>query len=42
VLRVVRHVRGSEKLKKNDAGAVLAGYMAAMETLVAYLDKYTA
>ncbi|MEO7219138.1 MAG: hypothetical protein ABIZ73_00810 [Gemmatimonadaceae bacterium] len=42
VLRVVRHVRGSEKLKKDDATSVLAGYMAAMEKLVAYLDKYAA
>lgn len=42
VLRVVRHVRGAEKLRKNEAAAVLSGYMGAMETLVAYLDKYAA
>jgi len=42
IMRVVRHVRGSEKLKKDAATAVLAGYMAAMEALVSYLDKYAA
>lgn len=42
VLQVVRHARGSEKLKKDSVNAVLAGYMASMEALVAYLDKYAA
>jgi hypothetical protein len=39
--RVVRHVRGIEKLRKEEAGAVLAGYLTRMETLVAYLDRFT-
>ena len=42
IMRVVRHVRGSEKLKKDAATAVLGGYMAAMEALVSYLDNYAA
>ncbi|MEJ7760457.1 MAG: hypothetical protein WKF55_12805 [Gemmatimonadaceae bacterium] len=42
IMRVVRHVRGSEKLKKEAATAVLGGYMAAMEALVSYLDNYAA
>ena len=40
--RAVGHVRGSEKLNPNDAGRVLAGYMAGMESLVAWLDKFSA
>lgn len=42
ILRVVQHVRGAEKVKHNDASVVLAGYMAGMEALVAYLDRFTA
>jgi hypothetical protein len=42
LLRVVQHVRGSAKLKKEEAPAVLAGYMASMEALVAYLNDYAA
>lgn len=42
VIRVVEHVRGTNKLGKGDAGAVLAGYMAGMEALVAHLDRWTA
>jgi uncharacterized protein (UPF0335 family) len=39
--RVVRHVRGIAKLERGEAGAMLAGYLAAMERLVAYLDRFT-
>ena len=42
VQRTVRHLRGTEKLKKEDARAVLAGYLAGMEKLVSYLDKFAA
>lgn len=42
VERAVEHVRGTMKLKRADAGMVLAGYMAGMEALVAYLDRFTA
>ncbi len=42
VQRAVRHVRGTDKLKREDARQVLAGYMAGMERLVAYLDRFTA
>jgi hypothetical protein len=40
--RVIRHVRGIAKLEREEAGAVLAGYLGAMERLVAYLDRFTA
>jgi hypothetical protein len=40
--RAVEHVRGSAKIKKEDARSVLAGYMAGMEALVAWLDRFTA
>jgi hypothetical protein len=40
--RAVRHVRGIAKLERGEASAVLAGYLAAMERLVAYLDRFTA
>jgi hypothetical protein len=39
--RVVKHVRGTEKLKKEDAQRVLAAYLGALERLVAYLDQFT-
>jgi hypothetical protein len=38
--RVVSHVRGTAKIDRNDASAVLAGYMAGMERLVAYLNDF--
>ena len=38
--RVVRHVRGTEKLGSADAATVLAGYLDGMYRLVAYLDRY--
>jgi predicted nucleotidyltransferase len=40
--RAVAHVRGSQKLHRDEAGAVLAGYMAGMEALVAWLDRFAA
>lgn len=40
--RVVRHVRGIAKLERAEAGRVLADYLAAMERLVVYLDRFTA
>ncbi|MGH9419930.1 MAG: nucleotidyltransferase domain-containing protein [Thermoanaerobaculia bacterium] len=39
--RVVKHVRGTEKLKKEDAQRVLHGYLGALDRLVAYLDRFT-
>lgn len=39
--RVVQHVRGSKKLERSEARAILGGYLAGMETLVAYLDRFT-
>ncbi len=42
VQRVVRHVRGTEKLKKEDAQGVLAAYLSGLEHLVAYLDRFAA
>jgi hypothetical protein len=38
-VRVIRHVRGAEKLPKESAVSVLEGYLAGMEKLVAYLDS---
>jgi hypothetical protein len=40
--RAVRHVRGETKLAASDAGSVLAGYLAGIERLDAYLDRYGA
>ena len=40
--RVVRHVRGESKIPRPEARQVLAGYLAGMESLVAYLDRFTA
>jgi hypothetical protein len=37
--KVIRHVRGGEKLPREDAVPVLSGYLAGMEKLVAYLDS---
>lgn len=39
--RAIEHVRGARKLSRDDASAVLAGYMAGMEALVAWLDRYS-
>jgi hypothetical protein len=38
--RVVRHVRGGEKLGSSEVSSVLAGYIAGVQRLVAYLDRY--
>ncbi|HEX6573789.1 MAG TPA: hypothetical protein VF042_02370, partial [Gemmatimonadaceae bacterium] len=39
--RAVAHVRGSQKLERDETRSVLAGYMAGMEALVAWLDRFT-
>ena len=39
-VRVVRHARGEATLKPADVGAILAGYLAGMEQLVAYLNAH--
>ena len=38
-VKVIRHVRGTEKLPREQAVTVLEGYLAGMERLVAYLDS---
>ena len=40
--RVIKHVRGEQKLPRGEARGVLGGYLAGMEALVAYLDRFTA
>lgn len=39
VLRVVRHVRGSERVAERDAPAVAGAYLGALERLVRHLDS---
>src|SRR5689334_4044238 len=39
-VRVVRHVRGEEKIGSADVSAVLNGYLEGMYKLVSYLDHY--
>lgn len=39
-VRVIRHVRGTEKIPRQDAVRILESYLAAMERLVAYLNEY--
>lgn len=39
-VRVIRHVRGTEKLSRDNASLILEEYLAAMERLVAYLDEF--
>src|SRR6059058_4024969 len=39
-LRVVRHVRGTEKIPRESAVGILEAYLAAMERLVAYINEY--
>ena len=39
-VRVIRHVRGTEKISRESASAILEGYLAAMERLVAYLNEF--
>ena len=41
-LRVVRHVRGDERLKGAAVGETLSRYLAAMEELVHHLDRFAA
>jgi len=38
--RVIRHVRGTEKIPRESAAGILEGYLAAMERLVAYLNEF--
>jgi predicted nucleotidyltransferase len=38
--RVVRHVRGVEKIARDDAAKILESYLASMERLVAYLNEF--
>ena len=40
-VRVVRHVRGEERLKGPAVGETLSRYLAEMETLVQHLDRFT-
>jgi hypothetical protein len=39
-VKVIRHVRGTEKIPRDDAAGILEGYLAAMERLVAYLNEF--
>jgi predicted nucleotidyltransferase len=39
-VRVVRHVRGVEKIAREDAAKILESYLASMERLVAYLNEF--
>ncbi|HEU4748221.1 MAG TPA: nucleotidyltransferase domain-containing protein [Gemmatimonadaceae bacterium] len=39
-VRVVRHVRGTEKISRDDAETLLEQYLGAMERLVAYLNTF--
>ena len=41
VNRIIEHVRGMRKIEKKEAGTVLVGYLAEMEALVAWLDRFT-
>jgi predicted nucleotidyltransferase len=38
--KVIRHVRGTEKIPRESAAGILEGYLAAMERLVAYLNEF--
>jgi predicted nucleotidyltransferase len=39
-VKVIRHVRGTEKIPRESTAGILDGYLAAMERLVAYLDEF--
>jgi predicted nucleotidyltransferase len=39
-IKVIRHVRGSEKISRESSAGILEGYLAAMERLVAYLNEF--
>ena len=40
-VKVIRHVRGAEKIPRANAAGILEGYLAAMERLVAYLNEFS-
>lgn len=40
ILRVVQHVRGKDKISKDQADSVLGGYLPALERLVKYLNEF--
>jgi predicted nucleotidyltransferase len=39
-VKVIRHVRGTEKIPREEAAKILESYLAAMERLVTYLNEY--
>lgn len=39
-VKVIRHVRGHEKIPRDSAAGILEGYLAAMERVVAYLNSF--
>jgi predicted nucleotidyltransferase len=39
-VKVIRHSRGTEKIPRESASAILEGYLSAMERLVAYLNEF--
>jgi hypothetical protein len=39
-VKVIRHVRGTEKIAREAAAGILEGYLAAMERLVAFLNEF--
>jgi hypothetical protein len=39
-VKVIRHVRGTEKIARESAAGILEGYLAAMERLVSYLNEF--
>lgn len=39
--RVIEHVRGTSKISRENSNNVLAGYMAGMEALVVWLDRFS-
>jgi hypothetical protein len=39
-VKVIRHVRGREKIARESAAGLLEGYLAAMERLVAFLNEF--
>ena len=42
VIRIIEHVRGTRKIDRKEALPVLVGYLAEMEALVAWLDRFEA
>ena len=42
VVRIIEHVRGTSKIDRKEAGPVMVGYLAEMEALVAWLDRFAA